>query len=77
MPLIDFPNALMIISVWMSENKLMLNESKTELLHIRSKFAQDIPGIDIKIGNNTITSSDNVRNLGVILDTHLTMSAHN
>ena len=64
------------IRMWMAQNKLKLNDSKTELLHIRSRFAQDLPDIDIKIGINTITSSDNVRNLGVIFDKHLTMSSH-
>ena len=69
-------NCIEDIRLWMTENKLMLNNSKTELLHVTSRFARNVPNVDITIGNSTITPSKEVRDLGVILDKGLTMSAH-
>jgi hypothetical protein len=64
------------IRTWMAANKLMLNDVKTELLHISSRFSKSVSDIHINIGNDTITPSDAVRDLGVILDSNLTMTSH-
>jgi virulence-associated protein VapD len=37
------------IRIWMTENKLMLNDAKTELLHVRSKFAKNVSSANITI----------------------------
>ena len=60
---------------WMFENYLKLNEEKTEVIVFRSKFC-DTSGIDdfsLKIGDKVITSTSVVRNLGIYMDTHLSM----
>ena len=62
------------ISCWMNNNKLKLNEDKTEFLIVgtpkqRSKMIVD----SINVGGVDIKASDCVRNLGVLLDSGLTM----
>ncbi|XP_072041159.1 uncharacterized protein [Amphiura filiformis] len=64
------------IRKWMAANKLMLNDTKTELLHVTSRFSKRVSNVDITIGTSSITPSEEVRNLGVILDSSLTMSSH-
>ena len=60
----------------MIENYLMLNDSKTELLHVTSKFS-DVPHIaSLTAGDPLITPAQNVRNLGAIFDSHLSMTTH-
>ena len=57
------------IKSWMSNNKLKLNDDKTELLIVPSKNAQNkIQNTHIQIGSSTISASNNVRNLGIYLD---------
>ena len=64
------------IRLWMTHNKLKLNDSKTELLHVKSRFAKNITTVDINIGNTVISPSNEVRDLGVLLDSCLSMSSH-
>ena len=49
---------------WMRNNQLVLNDSKTELLHVSSPLRriQELP--PIHIGNTLISSSPTVRDLG-------------
>ena len=54
------------------KNKLVLNDGKTEIIHIYSNFTKNCPTCpDINIGNVTITPKTEVRDLGVIIDKHL------
>ena len=65
------------IKSWMSKNKLKLNDDKTELLMVSSKNAQSkIQNKDIQIGSSCISASTNVRNLGIYLDSTLSMENH-
>ena len=64
------------IRVWYSRNMLKLNDSKTEMLVIRSKFRQNFHFRDISIGESIISPSPTLRNLGVIMDPTYTMSSH-
>ena len=64
------------IRVWYSRNMLKLNDSKTEMLVIRSKFRQNFHFRDISIGESIISPSPTIRNLGVIMDPTYTMSSH-
>ena len=65
------------IKSWMSKNKLKLNDDKTELLIVSSKNAQSkIQNKDIQIGSSCISASTNVRNLGIYLDSTLSMENH-
>ena len=65
------------IRSWMSEDKLKLNDDKTEFLLVGMK--QQLAKVcikDIKIGCVEISPSSSVRNLGVWFDSSLNMSEH-
>ena len=57
---------------------LKLNDSKTELMFVTSKRTRylHILPTSITIGNSQIPFKQSVKNLGFILDCHLTMNAH-
>ena len=62
---------------WMLQHKLMLNDSKTELLLIgTSKQVSKLNFEGVSVGDSVIKPSSNARNLGVIFDKHLNMEAH-
>ncbi|KXJ15782.1 RNA-directed DNA polymerase from mobile element jockey [Exaiptasia diaphana] len=65
------------IKAWTVENKLVLNDSKTDLLHLRSNFVKE-PCIisELSVGDATIKPKSEVRNLGVMFDQHLNMKHH-
>ena len=65
------------IRSWMSEDKLKLNDDKTEFLLVGTK--QQLAKVcikDIKVGCVEISLSSSVRNLGVWFDSSLNMSEH-
>ena len=60
---------------WMVQNKLKVNDSKTELLLIGSSYSlRSCPSISVIVGDQSIASSEFVVNLGSIFDQKLTMS---
>ena len=62
---------------WLSSNYLKLNDEKTEFLVVGSRQQRAKVKIDhLKVGSATIRPSDQVRNLGVIFDSSLTMEQH-
>ena len=62
---------------WMLENKLMLNDNKTELLLIGTpKQVSKLEFSGVSVGNAVIKPSASARNLGVHLDKHLNMEDH-
>ena len=61
---------------WYAKNMLKLNDDKTEMLIIGSKYRQ-IPQIpDLHVGSSVITPASHVKNLGVIMDDNFTMEPH-
>ena len=65
------------IGIWMKENKLKLNESKTELLIITTKSKREkVADISLKVGEDSIKPSSCVRDLGSWLDGTLSMRVH-
>ena len=62
------------IRTWMVTNKLMLNDSKTELLVVIPKNSVLPFPPSVKVGEAVVKPSDTVRNLGAILDKHMCMS---
>ena len=65
------------IKSWMTKNKLQLNDGKTEILHIRSRFRDTTDkNISIAIGDTDIVPSETVRNLGIVFDSHMKMDSH-
>ena len=64
------------IRAWYAANMLKLNDDKTEMLVIGSKY-RTIPKLpDLNVGSRVITPGEHVRNLGVIMDTKFTMEPH-
>ena len=56
---------------------MSLNASKTEVLYLSSKFvSKSSPSVSIIVGDKNVESKAEVRNLGVMMDEHLTMSTH-
>ena len=64
------------VKAWSVQNKLMLNESKTEVLHLTSRFKKSPPFPDITICGADISPSVAVKDLGVIFDSTLQMKNH-
>ena len=66
------------IKDWMTDNKLKLNDDKTEVMIIsssRMSTALSIPDT-FDIGNASVPFSDTVKKLGVNLDCHLSLITH-
>ena len=66
------------IKDWMTDNKLKLNDDKTEVMIIsssRMSTALSIPD-SFDICNASVPFSDTVKNLGVTLDCHLSLKPH-
>ena len=62
---------------WMNNNMLKINADKTEVIIFTSKNNQQhVETTTVNIGNETITPSSSVRNLGAFLDRNMTMEKH-
>ena len=60
------------IKSWSTSNKLILNESKTEIIHIHSKHRNMINTLPQIVVNSTpIDLTSDARNLGVVFDDNL------
>ena len=64
------------IKAWTTANRLVLNDLKTELVHISSKFAKSLPFPKITMDTSEIDISTSARNLGVVFDKSLDMKDH-
>ena len=69
-------NCIKDVRRWMSTNMLKLNDDKTELIVFSSRYRKYEKQISLHIGNTTVYPKEQVKNLGVILDKHLTLSNH-
>ena len=68
--------AIKSISGWMYDNKLKLNPDKTEFLVISSaRNASKVKVESLNVGKDTINRVNVVRNLGILMDTTLSMHA--
>ena len=56
------------IDIWMAINKLKLNQDKTEVVLISSRYRPRPPLDSLQIGNVTVVPSSSARNLCVIFD---------
>ena len=68
---------IQVIRDWMHDNKLLLNEAKTEFLLIGTK--QQLAKVNIshvEVGNTNIAPHSPVKNLGVWFDSNLSMVDH-
>ena len=70
-------NAISEVSKWMTQNKLKLNESKTEFIIFGTgKQMQKMQQNAISIGGELIEAKPCVRNLGAYFDSELKMETH-
>ena len=63
------------VKVWMSSNKLKLNDDKTEAMIVfsqRMSMSLSVPD-SLTVGTSNVMFSQSVKTLGMTLDTHLTM----
>ena len=64
------------IDDWMVINKLKLNQDKTEVVLISSRYRPRPPLDSLQIGNVTVVPSSSARNLGVIFDKCFNFEEH-
>ena len=65
------------VKTWTAENRLLLNDSKTEVLHLTSRFIRNpTPISTIKVGDCDVDTASEVRNLGVMFDQYMTSVPH-
>ena len=64
------------IGDWMLRNKLKLNQNKTYLVVISSKYRPRPPLDYIQVGDEEIKASKQARNLGVGFDQYLDFNEH-
>ena len=70
-------NCISDVRAWMREDKLMLNDNKTEFVIIGTeRQLLRVPVNKIKIGQAEVSPVSSVRNLGTWFDSHLDMSTH-
>jgi len=69
-------NCIKDVKKWMSSNFLMLNDSKTEIVHFTSRFATPRQFPSINVGEIAVEPSPHARDLGVVFDKHLNMDQH-
>ena len=60
------------MKVWVVQNKLQLNDDKTEILLIGSALEIDLPS-SVRVGQSDISFSSAARNIGVIFDSELAL----
>ena len=64
------------IQMWSSANALKINVGNTELLHLSSRFRNKTVLPPIMFNKVNLKPAQCARNLGVVLDNHLTMTHH-
>ena len=73
----DIERCILDIRSWMKSNKLKLNDSKTEFIVVGTAAMQKKVSIPhVMVGEDIITPSNQVKDLGTQLDTHLTLVPH-
>ena len=59
------------IKTWANANSLQLNDSKTEVIHIISRFRRRLELPLLMVESTAIATTDKVKNLGVIFDQNI------
>ena len=62
--------------MWMSSNFLVLNDSKTEIIHFTSRFSTPRQFPLVHVGEVAVKTASHVKDLGVVFDEHLKMDYH-
>ena len=65
------------IRVWMINNKLKINDSKTEFIIFRSPLLKlNLSDLSVSVGDMQVSPSSKVRDLCVVFDQYLTFHDH-
>ena len=64
------------VKAWALENNLVLNDAKTEFIHVKSRFRSTIASPSLSVGDLVIKPTQCARNLGVMVDSTLCLSDH-
>ncbi len=65
------------IKAWMSENRLLFNDSKTEIVVFSPRrHAREVSINKLRVGESLVLAQPSARNLGLILESDLSMSHH-
>ena len=65
------------VAEWLSINRLRLNPAKTQVIWLGSKQQVDkVDIVDVPVMSTTVRTADSARDLGVIVDSYLTMAPH-
>ena len=76
-PLARLNSCISDIRVWMIQNKLKINNSKTEFIIFRfPQCKASISSVSVSVGDSNVLPSSKVRDLGVIFDECLSLDAH-
>ena len=68
-------NCVADLQVWFNKNLMIMNDDKTECIpFVPKRYNNLIEHSSIIVGENKITASSTVTNLGVVLDRNLTMA---
>ena len=72
----DTTECFVSIKAWMTQNKLKLNDAKTDIIPCSTSTKIDTLDVDhVIIGNSAITFSNKANNLGVFIDNDLSMES--
>ena len=70
-------NCISEVKTWMLENKLRLNDTKTEFFIFSAKYhINSTKRVCMKIGDSVIKPSSSIKNLGIFFDPFLKMDSH-
>ena len=65
------------VADWMCSNRLQLNSAKTKILWSASSYRfHQIPQTTLRVGTEHVTPSVVVRDLGILLDSDVSMKSH-
>ena len=65
------------VAEWLRSNRLQLNAAKTEFLWSSSgRRVDQVPSTPIRAGTDSISPASSVRNLGIYLDSNISMTTH-
>ena len=62
---------------WFSQNLLKINASKTQVIVFGNRaMLRDMPQVSVKVANTQVAETQTVKNLGLVMDKHLTFQPH-
>ena len=70
-------NTLSVVMDWFNNHSMKVNTAKTQLIVFGTKaMLRHMPPVSVRFGSAVIKESPTVRNLGLVMDKHLTFEPH-